>query len=232
VAGKDNLRQQSSMWQAMLLSAKMPNSKQIFIHGFITANGQKMSKSLGNVIDPFELVNKYGTDAVRYYLLREIPPAEDGDFTYEKFEQRYNSDLAAGIGNLVSRVVAMATKLNPKSEIRNPLRSEASPKQIQNSKLKNEIKETKKQVDKKLKEFRFNDALKAIWELISWCDKYINKERPWEQKKNSEKVISDLLFAMRNIAELLNPFLPETSEKIKKAAESGSPSLLFPKIQP
>ena len=111
VAGKDNLRQQSSMWQAMLMSAGLPNSKQIFIHGFITSNGQKMSKSLGNVVNPIELANKYGTDAVRYYLLREIPSAEDGDFTIEKFEARYNSDLAGGIGNLVARVVTMAQKL-------------------------------------------------------------------------------------------------------------------------
>ena len=110
MAGKDNLRQQSSMWQAMLLSAGLPNSKQIFIHGFITANGQKMSKSLGNVVDPFELVEKYGVDAVRYYLLREILPTEDGDFTYEKFEQRYNSDLAGGIGNLVARIFGFVYK--------------------------------------------------------------------------------------------------------------------------
>jgi len=120
VAGKDNLRQQSSMWQAMLMSANLPNSKQIFIHGFLTSNGQKISKSLGNVVNPIELVNKYGsasspqvgTDSVRYYLLREIPSAEDGDFTIEKFEARYNSDLAGGIGNLVARVVTMANKLS------------------------------------------------------------------------------------------------------------------------
>jgi methionyl-tRNA synthetase len=112
VAGKDNLRQQSSMWQAMLLSAGLPNSKQVFIHGFITANGQKMSKSLGNVINPFELVEKYGVDAVRYYLLREILPPDDGDFTYEKFEQRYNSDLAGGVGNLVARVLGIAGRIS------------------------------------------------------------------------------------------------------------------------
>jgi len=84
IAGKDNLRQQSAMWQAMLMSASLPNSKQIFIHGFVTANGQKMSKSLGNVINPIELVDKYGIDAVRYFLLRELPPAEDGDFSYSR----------------------------------------------------------------------------------------------------------------------------------------------------
>ncbi len=223
VAGKDNLRQQTSMWQAMLLSAGLPNSKQVFIHGFITADGQKMSKSLGNVINPFDLVNKYGTDAVRYHLLREIVPTEDGDFTYEKFAQRYNSDLAAGIGNLVARVVAMAAKSNPKSQIPNP-------KQIQNPKLKKEIEETRKNCVEQLEKFKFNEALKIIWELISWCDKYINEERPWENKENSLQVINDLFFAIKEIGILLEPFLPETAEKIKSAIESKKSEILFPKI--
>ena len=222
VAGKDNLRQQSSMWQAMLLSAGLPNSKQIFIHGFITANGQKMSKSLGNVIDPFELVEKYGTDAVRYYLLREILSTEDGDFTYEKFEQRYNADLAGGIGNLVSRVLTMAQKIH--LAIRQGVLSD------DRAKLKKEIKNTKISVDKLLQEFKFNEALKVIWELISWCDKYINEEKPWENKKNSAKAISNLIFAMKNIAEFLLPFLPETSEKIKKAIKEKKSAVLFPLI--
>ncbi len=223
IAGKDNLRQQSSMWQAMLLSAGLPNSKQIFIHGFITANGQKMSKSLGNVIDPVKLVEKYGTDAVRYYLLREIPPVEDGDFTYEKFEQRYNADLAGGIGNLVSRVTAMVIKQNSKFEIRNP-------KQIQNSKLKKEIKSTERKVGEFLQDFKFNEALKTIWDLISWCDKYINEEKPWEVKRNAEAVISDLLYAINEIAGLIAPFLPETSEKIKNILETKKSAVLFPRV--
>ena len=110
------MRQQSSMWQAMLLSAGLPNSKQIFIHGYATVNGQKISKSLGNTINPVELAVKYGTDPVRYFVLREMHPTEDSDFSIEKFEQRYNSDLAGGIGNLVARTIAMASKLKVKSE--------------------------------------------------------------------------------------------------------------------
>ena len=235
VAGKDNLRQQSSIWQAMLLSAGLPNSKQIFIHGFITSGGQKMSKSTGNVISPFELVEKYGADAVRYYLLREISSTEDGDFTYKKFEQRYNSDLAGGIGNLVSRVLAMAAKLNSKSQTPlNPkaLRVASNPKQIINPKLKKEIEKTKKKCKKYLERFKFNEALKSIWDLISWCDRYINEKKPWEweNKENSAQVISDLLFALQNIAELLSPFLPETSEKIKNALKEKKPAPLFPRI--
>ncbi|MGD0576554.1 MAG: methionine--tRNA ligase [Candidatus Staskawiczbacteria bacterium] len=215
VAGKDNLRQQSSMWQAMLLSAGLPNSKQIFIHGFITANGQKMSKSLGNVIDPFLLVKKYGTDAVRYYLLREMLPTEDGDFTYEKFEQRYNSDLAGGIGNLVARVLGIAKDIKIKN---------SKPTKI----VKNKIEETKKNYNLALEKFKFNEALISVWELISFCDKYINDEKLWETK--NPKVINDLFFAIKEIADLLSSFLPETSEKIKKATESKKSEILFPRI--
>jgi len=220
VAGKDNLRQQSSMWQAMLMSAGLPNSKQIFIHGFITADRQKMSKSLGNVVDPFELVEKYGVDAVRYYLLREITPTEDGDFTIEKFEQRYNADLAGGIGNLLARTVTLANKMeNVEIKLKND-----------NAVLKIEIDRIKKETGKCLNEFKFNEALKSIWELVHICDKYINEEKPWEIKENAPKVIYDVLFALGEISELLAPFLPETSEKIKKAIENKENQMLFPRL--
>ena len=108
--GKDIMKFHTIFWPAMLLSAGLELPKTIFVHGFINVGGQKMSKSLGNVVDPFELVKKYGVDAVRYYFLREILPTEDGDFTYEKFEQRYNSDLAGGIGNLVARTLGISSK--------------------------------------------------------------------------------------------------------------------------
>lgn len=214
VAGKDNLRQQSSMWQAMLLSAGLPNSKQVFIHGFITSGGQKMSKSLGNVIDPFELVKKYGTDAVRYYLLREIPSTEDGDFTIEKFEQRYNADLAGGIGNLTARLLGIAKNL------------EIKPKAKKES--KNKVNEITKKYKEALEDFKFNEALAGIWELISFCDKYINEEKLWENK--NPEVIGDLFYILSEIADLLIPFLPETAEKIKKALETQKSENLFPRV--
>lgn len=228
VAGKDNLRQQTSMWQAMLLSAGLPNSKQVFIHGFITADGQKMSKSLGNVINPFDLVKKYGTDAVRYYLLREITSTEDGDFTYEKFEQRYNSDLAGGIGNLVARTLGIYSKI-PNSKAQ-------SLKQIKNSKLKTKIKEVQKNYNSAIEDFKFNEALASVWELISFCDKYINEEKLWETPSTSSgqakkrQVVSDLFFTLKEISVLLDPFLPETAEKIKKAAETKKSENLFPRL--
>ncbi|MDP3882799.1 MAG: methionine--tRNA ligase [Candidatus Staskawiczbacteria bacterium] len=221
VAGKDNLRQQSSMWQAMLLSAGLLNSRQVFIHGFIMANGQKMSKSLGNVVDPFELVNKYGVDAVRYYLLREIPSSEDGDFSIEKFELRYNSDLAGGIGNLVARVLGIAGGKIFESKY--------------SKRTKQKVETVKKSYKLALGNFKFNEALFAVWELISYCDKYINDQKLWEtppvdgQAKKME-AIRDLFFALSEISSLLAPFLPETSEKIKQAVETGKKENLFPRL--
>ncbi len=230
--GKDILKFHTLIWPAMLLSLGLETPKIIFVHGFITSAGQKMSKSLGNTIDPFELVEKYGTDAVRYYLLREIPASEDGDFTYEKFEERYNSDLASGIGNLVARVTMMAeSKIkNQKSKIKITNK---------NVKIKKIIAEIEKKYNNALEEFRFNEALKAVWELIGFCDKYIEDEKPWENNNDNEElrmkniaVINDLLFALKNIAELLAVFLPETSEKILKQIKGKivKGESLFPRI--
>ena len=208
----------------MLLSLKLPLPKTIFIHGFITVNGQKISKSLGNTINPFELVERYEVDAVRYFLLREIPPTEDGDFTYEKFEQRYNADLANGLGNLVARVVALANKIKSQ-KLKVKITS-------QNSKI---IKNTWKKYHKALNEFKFNEVLISIWELISFCDKYIEKEKPWENKNQklktkNQKVIINLLFILNEIAKLLEPFLPETSENILKQLKTKKNKILFPRI--
>jgi len=205
--GKDILRFHALLWPAILISAGLPLPKTIFVHGLITSGGKKMSKSLGNVIDPFELVNKYGTDPVRYFLLREIPPTEDGDFTYEKFEKRYNDDLAKGLGNLAARVLTMAEKKcktqNAKCKIT-----------IQDAKLKMFLEKVWLKYHQSLKDFKFNEALSAVWQLISFCDKYIEETRPWEESENQLLAINNLLLGLGNIARMLYPFLPETSEKI------------------
>ena len=229
--GKDILKFHALIWPGMLLSLGLKLPKNVFVHGFISVDGQKMSKSLGNVIDPFGLVEKYGTDAVRYYLLREIPSAEDGDFSYKKFEARYNSDLASGIGNLVARVRVMADGIGGWS---------AAGGKEDNLKIAgSKIKETKENYRKSLEEFKFNESLKSIWDLISFSDKYIEKEKPWEKKENSPQVLGCLLVVLDNIAGLLQPFLPETSEKIIKEIERDKKSgkfinkrgkVLFPKI--
>ncbi len=215
--GKDIVKFHALYWPAMLLSAGLKLPKSIFVHGFINVDGQKMSKSLGNVVDPVALVKKYGVDAVKYYLLREIPSTEDGDFSYEKFEQRYNSDLAGGIGNLLARTIALTKK--PNFALKKP-----------SAKIKKEIKNVDKDCKKHLEEFKFNESLKSIWELIAFCDKYINEEKPWEGKENFSQVVGDILFALNEIAELLAPFLPQTSEKIKKAVEARKSEPLFPRI--
>jgi len=215
VAGKDNLRQQSAIWQAMLLSAKLSSSKQIFIHGFLTVNGQKISKSLGNVINPIELVKKYGTDPVRYFLLAKVHPFEDSDFTIEKFEKAYNADLANGLGNLVSRVAKLC-ETSGFGFLKNPLLF---------------YEET----EKNLKEYRFDNALKFLWEVIGKTDNLIDKEKPWKLKdKKLKEVLKDLVQNIRLIAHNLKPFLPETADAIEK--QFAGPKIkvkapLFPRLR-
>ena len=218
--GKDIQKFHCTIWPGILLSSGLPLPRVIFIHGFITVGGEKMSKSLGNVIDPFALVEKYGIDSVRYFLLREIPPTEDGDFTYEKFEQRYNADLAKGLGNLVARVVTLAAKLKMKNE-----KLKTTTKNLKINKI---IDKTWKSYKKSLDEFKFNEALIVIWQLISFCDKLIERERPWEAK--NQKAINNLLFSLAEIAKMLEPFLPETSEKILKQLKTKKSQPLFPRI--
>ena len=219
--GKDIIRFHAIIWLGILLSLKLKLPKIILVHGFITSNHTKMSKSLGNVIDPFELVEKYGTDAVRYFLLREIPPTEDGDYTQEKFEQRYNSDLASGLGNLTARVITLAKIFN----FQFPISNEAP-----SIKFQKEINKIWKNYKKALDNFKFNEALEEIWKLISFCDRYIEKERPWEKKKNSLFVVHCSLLILSNIADMLQPFMPETSEKILKQIKTKKSKPLFPRL--
>lgn len=236
IVGKGVIRFHTIYWPAILLSAGLSLPKKIFVHGYLTSGGQKMSKSLGNVIDPFELVKKYGTDPVRYFLLREIPPTEDGDFTYEKFEERYNADLAKGLGNLVARVITLAK--NSKFQLPSTARSEAKGKKRDISSPSNFQKivdTTQEKYRRALEGFKFNEALIAIWELISFCDKYIEETKAWEKSEKQKLIISDLVFALSEIAELLEPFLPQTSEKILKnirqlAEKTKKSEQLFPRL--
>jgi methionyl-tRNA synthetase len=217
VAGKDNLRQQSAMWQAMLMSAGLEPSAQILIHGFVTADGAKMSKSLGNVIDPFEIAEKYGTDALRYYLLAEFTPFEDGDFTIEKFEKRFNGDLANGLGNLAART---ATLLE-----RNRIELALAPGN----------EDLNKEVAAKMAEFRFDEALKAIWRKLAESDEWLSEKKPWKSTDPAE-IKAALLPVAQNLSDigrLLKPFMPETAQKI--AAQFGAGRVqkgesLFPRL--
>lgn len=195
VAGKDNLRQQSAMWQAMLLSAKLPLSKQIIIHGFITSNGQKMSKSLGNVVNPYEMIQKYGTDAVRYYLLREIPTLDDGDFSESRMYELYNSDLANELGNSVSRITTLAAK---------------------DALLVNQKPYTIAPEDVVLTDsFNLNTILVSIWEEVKKMNRDINVNEPWNKVPEVRKeFLIEMLEKLFIIGNRLSPFLPKTGELI------------------
>ena len=224
IAGKDNLRQQSAMWQAMLMAAGLPPSKQIIIHGFITSRGEKMSKSLGNVVDPLEVVNKYGADALRFWFLREMPTFDDGDFTLEKFKESYNANLANGLGNFAARVLALGEKCG---EISLSLGIDSSVEQ--------KIKETRSAVESAMAEFKFNEALGAIWELISFGDSYVNTHKPWET--NDQKIIFNLVVILDNVAGLIASFLPKTAETITRSIQqvdgkikTKKSEILFPRI--
>lgn len=203
--GKDILRFHAVIWPAMLLAAKLPLPKRIFAHGFITLDGHKISKSLGNTIDPFELIKKYGADPVRYYLLREIPSGEDGDFSVAKFEERYNGDLANGLGNFSARVLTLALKSG--DILSGTLEGNVEEK----------IREAKETVRRKIDDFRLHEAIAAVWDLISFGDKYVNSHKIWEIKNEDERrsKIFNTIVLLDNVGALLAPFLPESAAKIK-----------------
>lgn len=219
--GKDILRFHAVIWPAMLLSAGVELPRTIFAHGFLTVEGQKMSKSLGNVVDPFELAKTYGTDAVRYFFLREIPPAEDGDFSHEKMGARINADLAGGIGNLLSRVLAVAEKAG----------ASLSDRPIEHDGLREAAEGVEEKVASLLDSFQFSSALEEVWKLESFCDRLIEQERPWENPNEKKKMLEDLLSALYRISRMLDPFLPETAERMRSQLEGREPrTSLFARV--
>jgi methionyl-tRNA synthetase len=215
VIGKGIYRFHTVYWPAMLLSAELPLPKSVLVHGYVTAGGQKMSKSLGNVVDPEELIKNYGTDAVRYYLLREIPTQSDGNFTPERFKEVYNADLANGLGNLVARILTMAAKFTGGKV------PEIKKKPAEHPLQKSEI-ETWKQLDKFVAGYEFHRALEVLWDLIHQIDKYIDDHKPWELAKAGKDdennwVIYGLLNALKDVAWMIAPFLPQTANQILDA---------------
>jgi methionyl-tRNA synthetase len=223
-AGKDNLRQQSAIWQAMLLSAGLPNSKQILIHGFINIGGQKMSKSLGNVTDPFQVVEKYGAEVLRYYLLRAIPSDEDGDFSEKNLIERYNGDLANGLGNLISRVATLI-----ENNLNNGIVYDS--KKIEPA-VQKAIEEAREPFTKGLENFRLHESLAAIWQLISFADRYVNDNKPWALAKEDsatagekfETVMLNLVEMILRISFGLAAFMPETADKISEIFDFNPPA--------
>jgi methionyl-tRNA synthetase len=215
IAGKDQIRFQSLMWQAMLFSAKIKNTDQVFYHGFINSGGQRMSKSLGNVINPYDLVKKYGTDATRYLLLRHVHPFDDSDITWERLDEWYTANLVNGLGNLVARVMKLVETYEVVTSIREP---EAHP-----------------DFHKALDSFEFNDALGFVWQKIQIADRRMTEEEPFKVIKTDvvagKAIIQTLVQDVFEIGLMLKPFMPTTSEIILKAVvENKKPENLFPRL--
>ena len=197
------------------MAAGLPLPEKVFAHGWWTVEGQKMSKSLRNVVEPNKLIDTYGVDAIRYFLLREVPFGLDGDFSHNALVHRINSDLANDIGNLVSRSTAMLSKYFG-GELPAPQAADST-----DQALIDQFSVTIEKIDTHLNNMAFNKALISIWELISAGNKYIDETAPWALAKDPEKqrdrlatVMYNLLESIRIIALLVAPFMPETGEKI------------------
>jgi methionyl-tRNA synthetase len=213
MAGKDQVRFQSIIWQAMLMSAQIKNTDTVLYHGFITSGGQKMSKSLGNVIGPSEIVSEYGTEALRYFLARHVHSYDDSDVTIEKFKEAYNANLANGLGNLVSRVTKLAA-----DNLEKGTRPEAAG-------FPGEYTEA-------IEKYELNKAMDHVWQRIGALDERITHEAPFKliktDKEAATKIIFDMTQELYLIGRMLNPFMPETSAKIKEAIiENKKPENLF-----
>ncbi|MFY9492963.1 MAG: methionine--tRNA ligase [Minisyncoccia bacterium] len=222
VIGKDILRFHAAIWPGMLLAAGLALPKAIFVHGFITVEGRKMSKSVGNIVDPVALVKKYGADPVRYYLAREIPSGGDGDFSLKKFEDRYLGDLANGLGNLVARAVTLGEKISPVAF------DFAADVDLETKKICNDVY---REYEASFQNIKLHDALAGVWSLVSFADKYINREKPWELKDAEafRKVLINAGYLVGVILNLVEPFLPETGVKIRKQIWFSDSSINFKK---
>lgn len=221
VIGKDISRFHTAIWPAMLLGLGLPLAEKVYVHGFITLEGEKMSKSIGNVIAPSEIINKHGVDAFRYYFLRHIPSYEDGDFSWETFEDAYNNELANELGNAVQRTSVMAIKY-----------------------LGGVIGDIpagghdKAQYESALENCQFDRALDQVWERVRGLNQYIDEEKPWQIAKDGDgehlrEVLAQQASDLLQISDLLEPFLPETAVKIRNVFNEGVvrpiEGTLFPK---
>jgi len=215
MAGKDQVRFQSIMWQAMLMSAGIKNTDCVFYHGFITSGGQKMSKSLGNVIDPITIVDEYGVDALRYFLARHIHPFEDSDFTMERFKEAYNADLANGLGNLASRIMTLAQKNLEK------------PVELPTLDFPQEYRDA-------LDRYEINRAMEMVAERIQAADQKINATEPFKLVKSEPEqgkaIIGELVVELAGILYMLWPIIPGKGHALWEAIkENKKPENLFPR---
>jgi methionyl-tRNA synthetase len=221
VVGKDILRFHAAIWPGMLLALELPLPKSLYVHGFISGEGgQKMSKSLGNVVAPSDLLAKYSADAVRYYLLRHIPSYGDGEFSWQKLQDAYNTELANELGNAVQRTAVMINKYQ------DGIIGNVPP-------AEHDIAE----YEKAMEDCRFDKALEEVWEQVRGINKYIEEQKPWEIAKTDSEHLKEVLAyqvsALLQIADLLEPFMPGSAQKIQGIFNEGVirpiEGTLFPK---
>ena len=220
MAGKDQVRFQSLMWQAMLFSAGIKNTDTVFYHGFINSGGQRMSKSLGNVISPYDLVKKYGTDATRYLLLRHVHPTEDSDVTWERLDEWYTANLTNGLGNLVARVMKLAEEHLQEPVSLTDLAHMIDPNFFE-----------------KLETFEFQHAMDSIFAIVTASDEYMTTHEPYkkvkqeETKEEAKEALRHLVGELARVALYLAPFMPTTSAQILDAIHANKkPENLFPRL--
>jgi methionyl-tRNA synthetase len=229
VIGKDILRFHAGIWPAMLLGLGISLPKKLLVHGFVNVGGAKMSKTVGNVVDPNELIDQYGLDAFRYFFSRHIPTLDDGDFTWEKFENAYNTELGNDLGNLVSRVASMITRYQ-EGVIGELTQGDHDAKPYYDA----------------MNDLRFNQAVDEIWGTVRSLNRYIEVVKPWDIAKNRasdpdaeahlNEVLAHAVTTLLQIAEQLTPFLPGTAEAIKATFGTGvvvpivAEGGLFPKV--
>lgn len=229
--GKGITRFHAVYWPAFLLSAQLPLPASLLVHGYVTVNGQKMSKTLGNVVDPFPLVARYGVDPLRYYFLREIPSYGDGDFNEAKLVERYNGELADGIGNLVARVATLGDTISP-------LEFDFGRDLLPN--VQKAITAAFANYERAFVAFRLNEAIAEVWRLIGFTDRYLNETQPWKVHNEAElrKIIVNAGYLVSTVANLLRPFLPDTADRIQEQIKfedsvlhiSKGPNL-FPRLE-